>query len=718
LRQVFRRGAGFSVEDAPEPSLPADGVLVRVERSLISPGTEMRPLVAPSLRGATGLVSRGLASLAKRGLRETWSATRSYLAAAGVGPDGERLPLGYSCAGTVVARAPVEGLPPVGARVACAGAGFAEHAEVVAVPRRLCALVPEGLSSDEAAYGALGAIALHAVRRAEAEPGEVVVVWGLGLVGLLVLQLARAAGLRAIGLDLDPHRVARARGLGAERAFSPAERSPVPAVLSATGGAGADRVLLCLATRSSGPANDAVRMCRRRGRVVVVGEVGLDLEREALFEREVDVAISTSCGPGVFDPSYEVRGRDYPRAHVRWTEQRNLEEVLRLVAARAVDVRALTDATFPLERAGEAYGALARARPRPVGVLLAYDPAVASRPVAALRAAPRERTVALIGAGDFVRQVHLPILLRRGFVVASVANRTARSAAAAAGACGASRAFTDYRRALDDPRVGLVVIGTRHDSHAEIAAAALDAGKHVLLEKPVATTREGLALVRAAQERNRSLVLAVGHNRRFSRDAIALRARLQERGGPAFLTYRVNASFVPASSWIQDPREGGGRIVGEGTHFLDTLAFLSGARPELLGASAVPPDGERVVARDSWQALLRLGGGALATLTYTAQGASELARERIEAFAGGASFVLDDWRALEGPGGRVESSTDKGHERLWEELEKALAGESSLLPPPREAFDATELALEIEERIRGLVREGQRAPSAGVPART
>jgi predicted dehydrogenase/threonine dehydrogenase-like Zn-dependent dehydrogenase len=728
MKQVFKTATDFVVEAAPEPSLLEDGVLVRVERSLISPGTETlglassaaspappppgeRPGVLDSLKKKTALAKTGLHSLATRGIGETWRSTRAYLNASGVSvpgiaPDMTRSATGYSCAGTVLARADREGLPPVGARVACAGAGIANHAEIVSVPRHLLAPVPDALSWDEAAYGTLGSIALHGVRRAEAEPGETVVVSGLGLVGLLALQLARASGLRVIGIDLDPDRIARALALGAELAFSPAEKDPVARVREATGGQGADRVLLCLATGSSEPTNQALRMCRRKGRVVVVGMTGLALEREPFFKGEVDFVISTSYGPGRYDPVYELLGNDYPIAHVRWTEQRNLEDFLRLVANRSVDVKSLTDLTCPLEDAKAAYESFATKRPRPVGVLLAFGqgPVPLARATAvAPPKTPREKTVAVIGAGAFVRAVHLPILARRGYAIASVTNRTAASASAAARALGPeTRALTDWRQALLDPAVGLVLVGTRHGSHAEITAAALDAGKHVLLEKPVATTREGLALVRRARERHRELVLAVGHNRRFSRWAIELREELEKRGGPDLLTYRVNAPFVPKESWIQDAREGGGRIVGEGTHFLDLLAFLAGdPEPTLVGAAAAPPDGAVVFARDSYQAVLKTKK-AVATLVYTAQGERGLAKERVEAFASGASFVLDDYRALEGPSGRKEGEPEKGFERLWEELEKAIRGEASLLPPPEVAFAMTALAFAIEERIRGL----------------
>lgn len=711
MKQVFKTASGFAVEDAPSPAVPEDGVLVRVERSLISPGTETlgvassspaasggdRPGVLDSLKGKASLAKRGLTSLATKGVGETWAATRAYLAATGVSipvvaPDTSRTATGYSCAGVVVARAPREGLPAVGARVACAGAGIANHAELVAVPRHLVALVPDGLSSDEAAYGTLGAIALHGLRRAEAEPGDTVVVSGLGLVGLLTLQLARAAGCRTIGIDLDADRITRAKALGAEVAFSPAGVDPVAVVREATGGVGADRVLLCLATSSSEPTNQALRMSRRKGRVVVVGVTGLTIEREPFFKGEVDLVISTSYGPGRYDPAYEVLGHDYPLGHVRWTEHRNLEEFLRLVAAGRVDVRSLTDKVWPLAGAAEAYASFS-GRPRPVGVLLSYGTGPVALPVAPVKAAPSSKTVAVIGAGAFVRSIHLPILARRGFTVASVTNRTAASAREVARSYGA-RALTDWREALDDPSVGLVLIGTRHGSHAEIAAAALDRGKHVFLEKPVATTRDGLRQVMEARARHPGSLLIVGHNRRFSPHAIALREQLERQGGADLLVYRVNAPFVPRDSWIQDAHEGGGRIVGEGTHFLDMLAFLSGdPAPSLVGAVAAPVEGV-VVARDSYQALLRTKRGP-ALLVYSAQGERSLAKERVEAFSSGGSLLLDDYRKGDG-------EADKGFERFWEEVEKALAGAPSLLPAPEVAFHVQAIALEIEERIRGL----------------
>jgi predicted dehydrogenase len=545
------------------------------------------------------------------------------------------------------------------------------------------------------------------VRRSGTQVGETAVVFGLGLVGLLVLQIARASGARTIALDLDEARVERARALGASHAWKASGHDTIALVREATSGVGADQVLLCHASTSSDPTNAAIRMCRRRGRVVVVGAFGLDIEREPFFKGEVDLLISTSLGPGRYDPSYEERGRDYPFEHVRWTEQRNLEEFLRLVAVRAVDVRSLTDLVRPLEEAPQAYEALTSARPRPVGVLLSYAP----RPAPAEEAEPARpgkgaRRLSIVGAGEFTRAVHLPIILRRGFEVAAVANRTPLTAQAAARECGPStRALADWRTLVQDPSVELVLVSTRHDSHAKIASAALEAGKHVFLEKPVATTREGLETVVRAREKRRDRLLVLGHNRRFSAYAISLEAQLRERR-PCMLVYRVNAPFVPASSWIQDASSGGGRIVGEGTHFLDLLGFLTGdPSPILVEAFAAPPDGRAVPGRDSYQALLRHADGSLATLIYSAQGSPGLGKERIEVQAKDASFVLDDFRSLEaiGPGtSSLRGDQDKGHERLWEELEKALRGEPSLVPPPEVAFAATLTAFEIEERIRGF----------------
>ena len=631
--------------EVPAPALLAGGLLVATRASLISTGTERSTvqLGAKSLvgkaRARPDLVRKVLDSVRSRGLAETLRTVRARLAEPSV--------LGYSAAGVVLGVSEgVEGFAP-GDRVACVGQGIASHAEVIFVPRNLVVRLPDGLDFEEGAFVALGAIALHGVRTAGVVVGDHVAVVGLGLVGLLTVQLLKAAGCVVYGLDLMPDRAALARELGADVAVVAADELEA-ALADGTVARGADAVLLTASTPSSEPIQLAGAIARDRGTVCVVGDIGLEVPREQYYRKELVLRISRSYGPGRYDPAYEVLGQPYPVGFVPWDERRNLEAFLAMASEGRVRVARLIDARYPIERAPAAYGEIANQggqRP-PIAVVLTYpatQPTRAASSVVVHRSSRAGRGIVVIGAGNFAQATLLPRLAAADWRRIMVVTTSGPSAHTAADHFGFERAGTDVDEALRDPDVGAVVIATRHDTHAALAARALRAGLPVFVEKPLAISLDGLREVLAAIRESGNDRLMVGFNRRFSAFGRALAAHFP--GGAQAVTYRVNAGSLPPNHWTRVREEGGGRIIGEGCHFVDLTSFLVGGRVVEVQAHALPAgDGG---SPDTVQVNLRYDTGAVGHLLYVATGDPKQPKERVEAFGHGRSGVLDNFQRLE-----------------------------------------------------------------------
>ncbi|HEY6099226.1 MAG TPA: bi-domain-containing oxidoreductase, partial [Anaeromyxobacter sp.] len=604
--------------------------------------------------------------------------------------------IGYSCSGVVLEVAPgVERFAP-GDRVACAGMGYANHAAVNVVPANLAARLPESVTFPEGAFATVGAIALQGVRRASPAVGDRVVVLGLGLLGQMTAQIVRAAGAVAIGVDLVGERVRRAVDLGMAEGFAAAERDFVAGVLERTDGHGADAVIVTAAGGDPGLLNRAFDACRKKGRVVLVGDVPIRIARDRIYRKEIDFFISTSYGPGRYDPEYEERGRDYPFAYVRWTEGRNLEETLRLIATGALKVAPLVDAVFPVDRAPEAYAAVV-SEARPVGVLLEYGTTAAApargrslvrRAPSAAAAAPGRFRVGVVGYGQYFRSVLLSLLKAHGgFALASVCSRNGLAVRQAAEKDGFARGTTDWKELVADPDVDVVYVATRHDQHAPIARAAVEAGKAVFVEKPMTlTAADGRALADLVAERG--ALLTVGFNRRFSPHAARLKTLLAPIAGPKQMLYRVNAGALPPDNWLLDPDEGGGRLVGEGVHFFDFLAFLAGAAPVRVRGTGLGGG-----SRDDASVAIQFADGSVGTLVYTGAGSPAAGKERVEVFAGGATFVLDDFRSLSVSGvaakGLETRSVQKGQAEQLQNFFDALSGRADLGVTAEDGWRAT-----------------------------
>ncbi len=691
------RGGQTQVVEVPEPAPSPGSVLVANAASAISSGTERSvvaqgsgSLAARAIKNPN-LVAQTLKHAREHGVRETVGLVRGAVA--------QDNPLGYSSAGTVLDTGGDPALH-VGQRVACAGAGRANHADVVSVPPNLVVPVPDGVSLRDASFAAIGAIAIQGVRRAEPSLGDRVVVVGLGLLGLITIQALRAAGARVAGVEPVEQRRELARELGAELTLPPAEAEE--AIAAWTGGAGADTVVITASAKGGGLANQAVRMLRRKGRLVPVGDVGLDFDRAALYEREADVLISTSYGPGRYDPSYEEGGIDYPLPYVRWTAGRNMEEYLRLVDDGLVLIEPLVGLELPVERAAEAYEALAGDSPPPAAVLTYAERR--ERPARVVRTSEvsgrnGEIRVALVGAGSFVRATHVPNLQRQeGVRVTSVVSRGGSTAASLARSLDGARPGTDWREAVEAPDVDLVVVGTRHDTHAEIAAAALRAGKAVFVEKPLGLTREQIDDVwQAGTENDR---LAIGFNRPFAPLSRTLAQQVRSLSGPIQVVYRMNAPVAPGH-WLNDPLEGGGRILGEACHLFDYANWLCGA-PQRVLAAAVPPSAG-VTTPESASITVQYGDGSVATIHYSGLGAASMPKERVEVMRGGRSWALDDFRTLTSFGADGTSEErghgDKGHAELLTGVLAACRGERQFEPGLGAAYLAQSVALAALESI-------------------
>ncbi len=675
MKQVLVQKGGVIVADLPAPHPEPGEVLVRVQASCLSVGTEMsavRSSAVPLWKRALQdprKVATTLKLAATSGIRRTWSLVEDKLEAAH--------PTGYSAAGIVVeVGADIDDLA-VGDRVACAGASYAHHAEFIRVPRNLCTRVPETLNWDIASTVTLGAIALQGVRRAQPTLGEAVVVIGLGILGQLTAQLLRANGCRTIGVDLDRARMALALSLGMDLAVHQDDAEAADQVARLTDGVGADCVIITAATPSDALVSTAFKMCRKKGRVVLVGDVGLHLNRADFYVKEIDFLISTSYGPGRYDHHYEEKGLDYPVAYVRWTENRNMAEYLRLLAEERVRVEPLVSARYPIEDAAKAYASLNDTSVKPLIVLLTY-PETNSKPSRTLPTGPTIAArrgiirVGLLGAGSFAQSAHLPNMRSLGdrFALQAVMTRSPHRAAAVAKQFGAAYCTTEYEQVLNDPNVDAVLIATRHHLHAGMALAALRAGKHVLVEKPLAITSAELqALDDFVSSAGTSVpILMTGYNRRFSPYALRMAGVLQNRSGPFMLDYRMNAGHLPSDHWIHGP-EGGGRNLGEACHLYDLFTFLSKSEVTEIASQSIVPSSSYYRRDDNFVATMRFADGSIASLTYTALGDKSYPKETADLHVDGKTAILTDYKKLDVYGVKGKSFRTTVQEKgLKEEL--------------------------------------------------
>jgi predicted dehydrogenase/threonine dehydrogenase-like Zn-dependent dehydrogenase len=722
MRQVVQnyRTGELKIADVPAPTVRPGSVLVSVAASLVSAGTErtMVDLAQSSLlekaRKRPDQVRQVIDKVKLEGLFTTYQKVMNKL--------DTLSPLGYSCAGIVLAAGEaVTDLHP-GDRVACAGAGYANHAQIVSVPRNLVAPIPsedDPVSMEAAAFTTVGAIALQGIRQAAPTLGETVAVIGLGLVGQLTVQLLKANGCRVLGMDLRADRCALAEQVGADGTAT-SNGAFADLVSRWTGGRGADAVIIAASTRSNVPVELSARISRDRGRVVAVGLVGLDVPRKPFYEKEVDLRLSRSYGPGRYDPGYEEHGHDYPIGYVRWTENRNMQAFLDLLAQGKLDVEPLITHRFPIEEATAAYELITGDQAdEALGVILTYPDAQEEESSVVWLDEQRERSgrqrsevrLGLIGAGNFAQGVLLPALEGvRHARLRAVCSASGLSARHVAEQHGTAYCTAEAERLFEDDDVDAVLIATRHGAHARLVIQALEARKQVFVEKPLSIDEGQLRQIVEAyngQRVNGAPLLMVGFNRRFAPLAVAMEEFLSG-AGPLVAHYRVNAGYIPPDSWIHDPVEGGGRIIGEVCHFVDFLQFLTGADPVTVHATSLRSSGDEIP-EDNLVIEIAFGDGSVGSILYAANGDKAFPKERVEAFGGGRVAVLDNFRRLEmvrNGRRRVKRSwfqQDKGHKGELMAFTQAVRQGS----PSPISFDSLVKTTLATFRIRDALRTGE-----------
>jgi predicted dehydrogenase/threonine dehydrogenase-like Zn-dependent dehydrogenase len=693
VKQVFQdsRSGEVSVAEVPAPKLLAGCVLVRTAASLVSAGTERASseFASKSLlqkaRMRPDLVREVLGKISRDGVIAVASAIRSRL--------DQPSALGYSSAGTVIAVGDgVTGISPED-RVACAGAGYSVHAEFACVPRLLVARIPsDSVSFDEAAFTTVGAVALHGVRTAEVKLGDCVAVIGLGLLGQLTVQILKAAGCCVLGMDISAERAALALRVGAD-AVCTSFSGFQDLCQQYSGRHGADAVVITAQTSSNDPVNLSGAVARNRAVIVAVGTVAMDIPRRSFYDKELDFRVSRSYGPGRYDASYEQKGIDYPIGYVRWTETRNMEAFLRLLLDRKLDLGPLITHRFPIAQAHSAYDVITgKAGQKFLGVLITYpNPGNDIRYINVLApdrpiGSHTSIQVGLLGAGTFATSTLLPAIKRvAGVGMAIVCGANGSRARHAAKKFGFRSCTTDDQEILNNPAVNTVVISTRHHLHAEQVIAALNSGKHVFCEKPLCLNAAELVSIDEAQAAKNTQLLMVGFNRRFAPLAVRMKSFLQEVREPMAIHYRVNAGYLPPDHWLNDPRQGGGRIIGEVCHFADFLCFLTGSLPIEVHSRSLPNPGQ--YSNDNIVCSLRFADGSQGTISYLANGDKSFSKERIEVFGGGSVAMLEDFRRLElvrSGKKRILRSfmrQDKGHQGEWKAFVDAIkSGKQSPVP--------------------------------------
>ena len=712
ILQNYRTGE-LKIEEVPPPALRRGGVLVRTAYSLISAGTERdtlriaRKSLVGKAQSRPDLVQKVVDTVKKEGLARTYRIVTDRL--------NDPVPLGYSLAGKVIEAAPdVEGLA-VGDLVACAGAGHANHAEVVFVPKHLCAVVPAEVNPKQAAFSTLGAIALHAVRQASVSVGDRVGIIGLGLLGLITTQICKASGCGVLGIDLAEGPVRTALELGADEALTRGDPELDRRIARFTRDRGLDRVIIAAGTDSKDPFLFAGEILRDRGLLVILGGVRMEVVRtisSRFYEREIEIRLARSYGPGRYDPVYEVKGVDYPIGYVRWTEQRNLACFLDLVAGGRVRVDSLITHVVPIGQAQRAYELIQDGTSGAIGVLLSYDhtpdhPELPARDtLPTVRMAREERIgVGMIGAGNFARSNLLPHLEKnRSVRLVSLMTAGGTRAQQTARRFGFDRCTSSAGEITADPACSLIVVATRHDSHADYVRMALEQGKIVYVEKPLAISMEQLRNVWTALRASPPARLMVGYNRRFAPLVQTLKGFFRGTASPLTVLVRVNAGYIPPDHWYQDPDQGG-RIVGEGCHFVDLCQYLCDAEPTEVHCSGAQDRQKSLQNQDSVTLTIRFSNGASGVVHYLSEGDPGLPKERVEVFGGGACAVLDDFRELALYRNRKKKAVrskrlDKGHGTEMEELIRfAREGGNSPIPE-RDLFLTTLATLRAVDSLR------------------
>jgi predicted dehydrogenase/threonine dehydrogenase-like Zn-dependent dehydrogenase len=648
MKQVLQypRKDGLLLEECPLPACKPNGIIVANRFSLISPGTERAiiDLASQSLAGKArsrpDLVKQVLDKVRTEGLINTLNKVRARL--------NSPIPLGYSASGVVVETAAGVNEFAVGDRVACAGFGYACHAEQIYVPKNLAVILPAGLSHQEGAFVTLGAIALWGVRQASVTLGERVAVLGLGLLGQITAQLLKASGCQVIGIDIDEQRLTETARFGADLLVNSRDERAAKAIQQFTGGVGVDAVVITAASKSNQPIEFAAEICRDRGRVTIVGDVAMNIPRKPFYDKELSLNLSRSYGPGRYDSSYEEQGIDYPIGYVRWAENRNMRAFLELVAGGKVDVKSLISDTYDIAVADQAFQRIET--DKVLGVLLQYSEAIVERKASGFTSSTPLKSdtisVGFLGAGNFATGVLMPALKgNKKFQLKSLYSATPHKARAVADQYQFGGTANSEEELLNDPSLTAIFIATPHNLHGAQVVRALESGKHVFVEKPLCLNERELESIRAAHAKS-GVALTVGFNRRYATCSAKMREHLAQRLNPVVFNYTVNAGFIPKKSWIQDDRIGGGRILGEVCHFIDLMTFLLSARVEAVITSSIAGTRGQYLTDDNIVINVTMSDGSTGVIVYTALGDKAFPKEMLEIFTDGQVLAMTDFREL------------------------------------------------------------------------
>jgi predicted dehydrogenase/threonine dehydrogenase-like Zn-dependent dehydrogenase len=696
------------VTEVPVPSPGQGKALVQTAASLVSAGTE-RMVVEFAKKNMLGkaqsrpdLIRKVLDKARREGIFSTIEKALNRL--------DQPMTLGYSSAGTIRQIGPrLQGFR-AGDRVACAGGGHAVHAEFAAIPQNLMVHIPDSVDFDQAAFTTVGAIAMQGFRLADVQVGAKVVVIGLGLLGLLTAGIANAAGCEVLGIDLDPHRIELAKQMGAK--FAVTRKQAAETSETFTCGRGADAVLICAATKSNDPVELAGEIARDKAKIIAVGAVGLDIPRAIYYEKELELVISRSYGPGRYDPDYEEKAHDYPIGYVRWTETRNMEAFLALLAEGRLDLSPLITHRIPIEKGGEAYKLITSDEDY-LGILLTYgdkkppqENRVPNLAAPTVRVKPGDiLALGVLGAGNYANATFLPVIKKTGGIApVGIVSSSGTSAHHAVQRYGFGFAASDPESVLQDPAINMIAILTRHNLHTPQILNAFNAGKNIYCEKPLAINQEQLTKIITALQEAEQPLLMLGFNRRFAPLAQRLKSFIDQRKEPFFAHYRVNANILPPDHWLNDPEVGGGRIIGEGCHFIDFLTFLAGENPIEVTTQGLPDDGK--YNEDNVVMNFRFPDGSLGVVSYLANGDTTFPKEYLEVFSGGRVAVLHDWRKLEMiHQGRKKIKRhplrqDKGHQAAWQAFLDALQGDKTPPIPYEQLIGVTRASFAAVESLR------------------
>lgn len=704
MKQVVNKAGKINIEDVPPPTIREGYVLVSNRFSLISTGTEIsniknssESILSKAIKNKD-LFEKGIDKIKTDGIKPTIDFIKQQTNKLGI--------LGYSSAGIVIDKGKNVDNVTVKDHVACGGGGYAYHAEIIAVPKNLVVKLPKGVAFDEAAFTTLGSIALQGVRRAKVQIGDVVVVIGLGLVGQLTTQILRTAGCRVIGYDLNEDRVKLAKELGLHVGISSYE-NPVKSVFKYTGGVGADAIIICAATSSNKPVNQAMEMARKKGIIVVVGKVGLHLKRSELYKKELDFFISTSYGPGRYDPLYEEKGIDYPIGYVRWTENRNMKAFLEMVSENKVNIKPLISHKFHISDAIKAYKTI-HSDENSLGILLKYNEKenekIEKKVIVSTGKQSGKINVAVVGCGSFAQNYHLPNLRKiSDYNIRAVVSATGTTVKEIAKKFGAEYCTTDFEDILRDKNIDTVFITTRHNLHAPLSIAAAKAKKNIFLEKPLALNyNDCKKVVKAVEENN--VLFSIGFNRRFSPVSLKAKQFIGKGTGPLMLNYIVNANKLPPEHWVHDPIEGGGRMIGESCHFFDLIYWFVGNEPIEIFSRGLSSSRIDLTEDENNISTIKFADGSIASLTYTSVGHKSYPKERVEIYFNENVLLIDNFKNLRIWGNQKNfiklKKMDKGHYAELVRFAKVIKGKDHLLVTAKDGIRATLCSLKALESLR------------------